>query len=155
MSTWDEEAKCEGGDERETPWTITVGVPERLPLSNAALDAAREAATMAIKRMQRHERTVEMQRRKAAEIERRAAEERQAEELAKERARRTDHQRVDIVYRNHRGEVAVRTICPHEFFYGATEWHTTPQWLCEAHDAGRGETRTFAMCDILAWDVQR
>lgn len=63
-------------------------------------------------------------------------------------------ERIVIRYRNHRGEVANRTIHPIELRFAATEWHPEPQWLIDAYDVGKGLGRSFAMRDILEWDVR-
>jgi predicted DNA-binding transcriptional regulator YafY len=54
-----------------------------------------------------------------------------------------------IRYRNWRGEVAVRRIVPDHIWYGSTEWHNEHQWLLDAIDLDRGETRSFAIKDIV------
>jgi len=60
---------------------------------------------------------------------------------------------VRILYRNWRGEVAVRTIQPEEVWYGSTNWHPEPQWLLDAIDLDNPYRRVkcFAMSGILAW----
>jgi predicted DNA-binding transcriptional regulator YafY len=61
---------------------------------------------------------------------------------------------VTIRYRNHRGEVSLRHISPHEIRFGATVWHPEKQWLLDAWDLGKEARRTFAMRDILEWGVK-
>lgn len=51
-------------------------------------------------------------------------------------------------YKNYRGEVAQRHIRPVKIFFGATEYHPDEQWLMEAVDLDKGETRVFAMRDM-------
>ena len=58
---------------------------------------------------------------------------------------------VEILYLNHRGETATRTIIPRKVWFGSTKWHEDKQWLLHAFDAKKGETRDFAMADILKW----
>lgn len=60
-------------------------------------------------------------------------------------------QAVRIVYKNYRGEVAVRRIRPLAIWFGATEWHPEPQWLLSATDLDKGENRDFAIKDISKW----
>lgn len=58
---------------------------------------------------------------------------------------------VKILYRNYRGEVAIRTIIPNKVWHGTTSYHPEPQWFLEAFDADREADRDFAMRDIMAW----
>jgi hypothetical protein len=55
---------------------------------------------------------------------------------------------VSIVYTNWRGETATRRIRPIGVHYGATEWHSEPQWLLRAFDFDRGAVRDFALGGI-------
>lgn len=57
---------------------------------------------------------------------------------------------IRILYRNHRGDVAVRTITPTGIRFAATEWHPEPQWVLDAVDAEKG-ARSFAVRDVIAW----
>lgn len=67
------------------------------------------------------------------------------------RAPRAARQDVRILYRNHRGETAVRHITPREVVFGETTYHHGKQWLLNATDHDKGAVRTFAMTEILAW----
>jgi hypothetical protein len=67
---------------------------------------------------------------------------------------------VDVLYRNHRGDVARRRVRPVRWWFGRTEWHPEePQWLCTAVDVDREEAgrsdhecvRDFALSGVLAW----
>ena len=58
---------------------------------------------------------------------------------------------VIIDYTNHRGERSERRIRPGGMWYGVTEWHHDPQWLVDAIDLDKSESRTFAMKDIHSW----
>lgn len=58
---------------------------------------------------------------------------------------------IQIVYRNWKGEVAIRTIVPEKIWWGATKYHTEEQYLLTAWDEEKGENRDFAMKDIIAW----
>jgi hypothetical protein len=60
-------------------------------------------------------------------------------------------QSVDILYKNWRGEVAVRRILPETIFFGSSSWHPTPQWLLHAYDTERQAYRDFAIQDIASW----
>ena len=51
-------------------------------------------------------------------------------------------------YKNHRGEVATRTVTPISVRFGSTEWHSEPQWLLLAFDHEKQAEREFAMRDI-------
>lgn len=61
---------------------------------------------------------------------------------------------IRIIYRNHRGEVAVRQIRPIRTFYGKSTWHDGEQQFLVADCLENGK-RTFAMKDILAWGDAR
>lgn len=60
---------------------------------------------------------------------------------------------VRIEYRNWKGAVGVREITPTTLLFGESPYHDGPQYLLRAFDHGRGEPRTFAVRDILAWGV--
>jgi hypothetical protein len=59
---------------------------------------------------------------------------------------------VRVVYRNHRGEVAFRSIVPKGMWFGATEWHPEPQWLLSAWDVEKEADRDFAMSGLVWWE---
>lgn len=61
----------------------------------------------------------------------------------------TQAKTVQILYRNYRGETAVRMVEPSRIWFGATDWHPEPQWVLEALDLDKGVVRSFAMRDIL------
>lgn len=56
-----------------------------------------------------------------------------------------------ILYRNHRGETAWRTILSGRIWFGATEWHPEPQYLLKAWDVEKDAERDFALRDVLRW----
>jgi predicted DNA-binding transcriptional regulator YafY len=64
----------------------------------------------------------------------------------------TDEAVVSILYRNYRGEVAVRRIRPARIWFGATSWHPQAQWVLDAIDVDKGAERSFALADILDFD---
>lgn len=64
-------------------------------------------------------------------------------------------QTVSAVYTNHGGKTAQRRFLPIRIYFGATEWHTNPQWLMEAFDIDKQALRTFAMADISEWSAQQ
>lgn len=58
---------------------------------------------------------------------------------------------VRFLYKNHRGEVAVRRVIPLGIVWGSTEWHPEPQWLLRALDVDKhNASRMFAMRDMEA-----
>lgn len=61
---------------------------------------------------------------------------------------------VDILYQNHRGEIAWRRIVPFVFYRGTSDHHREEQYLLHALDADKNESRTFAVNDILCWGKQ-
>lgn len=60
---------------------------------------------------------------------------------------------VTIRYTNYRGETSDRRIVPDErgLRFAATEHHPEPQWVFDAYDTEKGQTRTFAMKDVHSW----
>lgn len=56
-----------------------------------------------------------------------------------------------IDYTNWKGVRAKRLIIPRRIVFGTTEYHPNSQWLLEALDVQKGESRTFAMRDIHSW----
>jgi predicted DNA-binding transcriptional regulator YafY len=62
-----------------------------------------------------------------------------------------DEKAIRILYTNYRGETALRTVIPERLHFGSTEWHPEPQWLLDALDLEKGQSRTFAMKDVRAW----
>ncbi len=58
---------------------------------------------------------------------------------------------VEIDYTNWRGERSKRRIVPLTIRFESNEWHPEAQWICEAIDCDRGDTRSFAMKDIHSW----
>lgn len=59
---------------------------------------------------------------------------------------------IRMIYTNWRGETDLRRITPQRLYWGEVEWHPGPQWLLEALDLDKGETRTFALrhCTFLS-----
>jgi hypothetical protein len=57
-----------------------------------------------------------------------------------------------VVYTNHRGETAERLITPISIRWGASRWHSRPQWLLSVYDHGKAVEREFALkdCDFTA-----
>lgn len=60
---------------------------------------------------------------------------------------------VQFDYCNYKGEKETRLVRPIKIWFGSTSFHPEPQWLLEAFDVVRGETRDFAMAGIRAWRV--
>ncbi|HSO00531.1 MAG TPA: hypothetical protein VLS89_19700 [Candidatus Nanopelagicales bacterium] len=58
---------------------------------------------------------------------------------------------VQILYTNYRHETSIRKIIPSRIWFGSTPWHPEQQWLLDAFDIDRGESRSFAVADIRAW----
>lgn len=65
-------------------------------------------------------------------------------------ARRTADAVLTVLYRNHKGEVAVRRILPSGVWFGETQWHAGPRWFLHALDMGREVWRDFALAGLLA-----
>ncbi|MBI4146758.1 hypothetical protein HY489_05470 [Candidatus Woesearchaeota archaeon] len=61
---------------------------------------------------------------------------------------------VKILYTNHRGETATRTIIPKELKFAESDYHKPAQWLLVAHDCDKNAERHFACKDIKAWRVE-
>jgi hypothetical protein len=60
--------------------------------------------------------------------------------------------KVRIDYTNYRGERAVREVVPHSIWHGTTDHHPKAQWLMTAWDVDKRALRTFALCDVHAWE---
>jgi hypothetical protein len=60
---------------------------------------------------------------------------------------------VRILYTNWKGQVSWRRILPTGLMFGSTEWHPAEQWLLEAVDLDKDAPRTFAIKDIVRWEV--
>lgn len=62
---------------------------------------------------------------------------------------------VRILYTNHRGEKAWRTVTPwpYSLSFRKTEHHLTEQWLFDAYDHDKKADRTFALKDIEGWEI--
>lgn len=54
----------------------------------------------------------------------------------------------NFVYKNHRGETALRRVIPIRVRWGATQWHPKTQWLLVAFDVDHRAEREFAMVDV-------
>lgn len=66
-----------------------------------------------------------------------------------------DQEIVSIVYKNYRGETALRQVIPIKIWFGGTDWHPESQWLLDAHDINKNADRTFAMKDIESWSPMK
>lgn len=62
---------------------------------------------------------------------------------------------VTFVYRNWREEIRERKVTPIRMWYGRTDWHPAEQWFMEAIDSENGNTRDFALADILTFEPER
>jgi hypothetical protein len=51
-------------------------------------------------------------------------------------------------YKNHRGEVSMRTAIFYALEYGTTPYHQAMQWFVRAYDCEKKAERTFAIADI-------
>src|SRR5581483_7715488 len=57
---------------------------------------------------------------------------------------------VRILYRNWKGELALRVIVPTgELYWGKNQWHKEEQWLLDAVDIEKCAVRSFAILGIL------
>lgn len=62
-----------------------------------------------------------------------------------------EKQSVRVLYRNYKGEVAIRNIHPLQFYWSSTEYYPREQWLVRCDDVDKRCERTFALNDVLAW----
>lgn len=60
---------------------------------------------------------------------------------------------LSVVYRNHRGEIALRRVTPGRIWYGTTPEHKEPQPLMDCFDLDKQANRTYALNDIIKWDA--
>lgn len=58
---------------------------------------------------------------------------------------------VQFVYKNHRGETALRTVIPQRMVFKETEWHPEQQWILVGYDVYKAAFRHFAMKDVSKW----
>jgi len=58
---------------------------------------------------------------------------------------------VRLRYRNWKGVVKTYLILPSGLWYGSTEYHPRRQWLLSAIDLDDGESKNFAVKDVLDW----
>lgn len=74
-------------------------------------------------------------------------------------ARKVDQERagegepVVIGYINYRGKASCRRILPRTIRFAASEWHPEPQWLLDAYDLDKQAERSFALNNVMAWNV--
>lgn len=61
---------------------------------------------------------------------------------------------IKVRYTNYRGETAVRTIVPINFYFGSTEYHKEEQWLVKLWDVERAAERIYALKEITEWFVK-
>jgi len=61
---------------------------------------------------------------------------------------------IKVLYTNYRGETAVRTIVPINFYFGKTEYHPEEQWLIRLWDVDRNAERIYALKEITEWHVK-
>lgn len=55
---------------------------------------------------------------------------------------------LEFGYVNYKGEYSVRRVIPWHVWFGATEYHTEPQWFLRAWDEAKDDYRDFAMNDM-------
>jgi hypothetical protein len=56
---------------------------------------------------------------------------------------------INIEYKNHRGETAIRHIEPRIFRYGMTSWHPESQWFLYAWDFDKWGFRYFSVNNFI------
>jgi len=52
-----------------------------------------------------------------------------------------------MMYKNYKGEIRERIIIPYNLTFSTTRHHPKMQWLLEAFDCEKNETRVFALAD--------
>lgn len=55
---------------------------------------------------------------------------------------------IKVRYTNYRGETAIRTIVPINFYFGKTVYHPEEQWLIRLWDVDRNAERIYALKEI-------
>lgn len=65
--------------------------------------------------------------------------------------KRATQRQVNVRYTNYKGETSNRIIRPINIRFGATEWHSEPQWLLKCKDMEKNQIREFSMKDIHLW----
>lgn len=57
-----------------------------------------------------------------------------------------------FIYKNHRGEIGLRTATPLRIEFRASDWHPISQWILVAYDHDKFGERDFAMEDIVRFE---
>lgn len=60
-----------------------------------------------------------------------------------------------FLYRNWRGETALRIVVPKGLVFGSTSYHPKEQWFLVAFDVEKQQERQFALADILTMEDGR
>ena len=64
-----------------------------------------------------------------------------------------ENKKLNILYKNWRGETSWRVVIPIEMKFAVSEWHgDEPSWLMVAMDVEKGVEREFKMVDVLKID---
>lgn len=58
---------------------------------------------------------------------------------------------IKILYKNYKGETAIREIIPIQMIFDSSEYHKDKQWLLKAFALDKKEERTFALKEIQEW----
>jgi predicted DNA-binding transcriptional regulator YafY len=56
--------------------------------------------------------------------------------------------RLEFDYVNYKGEASHRQVHFERVRFGASPWHQEPQWLLQAFDLDKNESREFALKDM-------
>lgn len=60
---------------------------------------------------------------------------------------------VKLTYKNYRDEVALRYVLPVRIWFGTTSIYERAQWLLDVFDFDKNANRTYAVQNILKWEV--
>jgi predicted DNA-binding transcriptional regulator YafY len=60
---------------------------------------------------------------------------------------------VTILCSSHHGDGTRRKVHPGKIWFGSTIWHPEEQWFLDAHDVDKNIYRTFAIADIIEWQI--
>jgi len=53
--------------------------------------------------------------------------------------------RIEVKYKNHRGEIRVRDITPKALYFGTSPYHSGEQWFIRAFDHEKNKDRDFSL----------
>ena len=56
-----------------------------------------------------------------------------------------------VMYKNWKGDIGIRSILPLRILYGKTDYYPREQWLLKVWDFDKDDYRTYALKNIMEW----